>query len=76
MQQVVIDIQISAEEYVAHYRGTVRDVVARSRDGRRIRFPSGLLQPFLLHDGIRGCFRICFNEQGKFQTIERIPATA
>ena len=71
MNQVVVDINISAEDFMAHYRGSVRDVVALSRDGRRVRFPSSLLQPFLLHDGIRGSFQISFNDQGKFQRIER-----
>ena len=71
MNQVVVDISISAEDFMAHYRGNVRDVVALSRDGRRVRFPSSLLQSFLLHDGIHGSFQISFSDQGKFQRIVR-----
>jgi len=72
MHQVIVDISLSSERYLAHYQGAVKDVVASSRDGRRIRFPSSLLQPFLLHDGIHGSFRITFDGQGKFQKIERV----
>ncbi|MBY4677996.1 DUF2835 domain-containing protein [Marinobacterium arenosum] len=72
MQTVIVDIHISSEQYLAHYQGRVTDVVARALDGRRVRFPSNLLQPFLLHDGIRGRFQIEFDRNGKFQGIRRL----
>jgi len=72
MNQVVVDINISAEQYLAHYQRAVKEIIALSRDGRRVRFPSSLLQPYLLHTGIQGSFRICFDAQGKFQRIERL----
>lgn len=72
MPQVIVDLHISAEKYLAHYQGAVKDVVAYSRDGRRIRFPSSLLQPYLLHSGIRGTFRITFSNAGKFEKIEKL----
>lgn len=72
MPQVIVDLNISTEKYLAHYQGAVRDVIAHSRDGRRIRFPSSLLQPYLLHTGIHGTFRITFSNAGKFETIEKL----
>ncbi|WP_432473066.1 DUF2835 domain-containing protein [Amphritea sp. HPY] len=72
MNQVVVDISISAEQYLAHYKQAAKQVIALSRDGRRVRFPSSLLQPYLLHNGIQGSFRICFDGQGRFQQIERL----
>ncbi|MBQ0782670.1 MAG: DUF2835 domain-containing protein [Amphritea sp.] len=72
MQHIVVDISLSSDEYLAHYRQQVRDVVAISRDGRRVRFPSSLLQPYLLHNGIQGSFRISFTDSGKFNSIERL----
>ena len=72
MQQVIVDISISTEQYLAHYQGMAKDVYVKSRDGRSVRFPSSLLQPYLLHNGIHGCFRISFNAAGKFQKIERL----
>ncbi|WP_428033619.1 DUF2835 domain-containing protein [Amphritea sp.] len=72
MQQIIVDISLTQEQYLAHYRQQVKDVVAVSRDGRRVRFPSALLQPYLLHNGVQGSFRICFTDAGKFSSIERL----
>ncbi|MCV6610031.1 MAG: DUF2835 domain-containing protein [Amphritea sp.] len=72
MPQVIVDLNISSEQYLAHYQGAVKDVLAYSRDGRRIRFPSSLLQPYLLHTGVRGSFLITFSNSGKFETIEKL----
>ncbi|WP_315980025.1 DUF2835 domain-containing protein [Aliamphritea spongicola] len=62
MQQIIVDISLSSEEFLQHYRGTAKNL-ARSRDGRRIRFPAEILRPFLLHSGISGSFVIRFDDQ-------------
>ena len=53
-------------------QGAVRDVVAHSVDGRRIRFPAMILRPYVTHSGVQGCFQICFDEANRFKTIEKI----
>ena len=50
----------------------MRDVLATSVDGRRVRFPAMILRPFVTHVGIRGRFRILFDENHRFQGIEKI----
>jgi len=72
MREVTISISISAQDYLAHYQGTVNEVVARSSDGRNIRFPSTILQPFVSHEGIHGRFVINFDSSNKFHSIKRI----
>nr|WP_261841266.1 DUF2835 domain-containing protein [Aliamphritea ceti] len=72
MQQIIVDISLSNEEYLQHYRGTAKNVVAYSRDGRRIRFPADILRSFLLHNGVHGSFAIRFDDQGKFSDIRRL----
>ncbi|WP_426417433.1 DUF2835 domain-containing protein [Aestuariirhabdus sp. LZHN29] len=72
MQSLIVDILIPAEQYRAHYAGAVRQVQARSRDGRLVVFPSEILRPFVTRNGIEGSFRIEFDMQGKFQRIERL----
>jgi len=72
MQRIVVELSISMEQYMAHYQGAVTDVVARSLDGRRVRFPTKILQPFLLHNGIVGRFQILFDDAGRFQKIDRV----
>jgi len=72
MREVTISISISAQDYLAHYQGSVKEVVARSSDGRNIRFPSTILQPFVSHGGIHGQFVISFDASNKFQDIRKV----
>lgn len=71
-QQIVVDLHISAEEWLRLYRGEALNVAARSRDGRSVRFPARILQSFVAHEGIRGSFLIEFDERGKFQHISKL----
>lgn len=72
MREVTIDLAISAQDYLAYYQGAAREVVATCSDGRKIRFPSNILQSFVTHAGIYGRFVIRFDEQNRFQGLEKI----
>jgi len=72
MQRIVVDISIGPDEWIKLYQGLAQDVTARTRDGRSVRFPARILSRFYLNDGVRGSFCISFNDQGKFETIERV----
>lgn len=72
MNSITLRISISAEEFLRLYEGSAREVYAIGEDGRSIRFPARILQPYVLHDGIHGRFRIHFDVHHKFQSIERI----
>ncbi|GAA0687159.1 DUF2835 domain-containing protein [Marinobacterium maritimum] len=72
MNEIIVDIRISSDEYLKLYRGQSRVVSTRARDGRRVHFPANILRPWVLHDGIRGCFRIRFTTDGKFHDIQRL----
>lgn len=72
MRNLIVNLMISPEEYQRLYQGAVRDVLATSVDGRRVRFPATILRPFVTHTGVRGRFRIVFDENHRFQTIEKI----
>ena len=65
-------LRISAEEFKRYYRGTGKYVVTQDYQGRRIRFPAGLMLRFLTHDGIRGEFVIYYDENNKFREIKKI----
>ena len=69
---LMVDLYIPAEEYLRHYQGKISQVSAVSRDGRRVKFPSRILQPFVSHEGIRGTFAIHFDEYHKFVSIDKI----
>ena len=72
MQQIIVDISISPDEWIKLYQGVATDVHTTARDGRSVRFPARILSRFYLRDGIRGSFRIVFDESGKFSSIERL----
>lgn len=72
MQQIIVDISISPDEWIKLYQGLATDVRTTARDGRSVRFPARILSRFYLSDGVRGSFRILFDDSGKFTTIERI----
>lgn len=69
---VIVDIFISADEYLKQYQTASAIVSTRSRDGRTVRFPANILQPFVLHHGIDGSFKIEFDDVGKFKSIEQV----
>ncbi|MFB2705948.1 MULTISPECIES: DUF2835 domain-containing protein [Marinobacter] len=72
MQQIIVDISISPDEWIKLYQGVATDVCTTARDGRSVRFPARILSRFFLKDGIQGSFRILFDDQGKFASIERL----
>ncbi len=72
MQQIIVDIAISPDEWIKLYQGLAADVHTTARDGRSVRFPARILSRFYLKDGIRGSFRILFDGAGKFVSIEKL----
>lgn len=72
MKSVVVNLSISAEKYKLLYQGVAQSVYTRSLDGRSVQFPAKILQPFLLRDGIKGMFKINFDDQGKYMGIEKL----
>ena len=72
MQQIIVDISISPEEWIKLYQGVATDVHTTARDGRSVRFPARILSRFFLKDGLQGSFRIIFDDSGKFTSIERL----
>lgn len=71
-QSLIVDLYISAEDYLRHYQGSVHQVVCEARDGRRVRFPTSILQRFVGHGGIQGSFRIEIDDNNKLLGIQRI----
>ncbi len=72
MSSLIVDLAIAADEYLRLYEGSARDVLALARDGRRVRFPAHILRRFVTRDGIYGSFRIEFNADNSFRSVEKI----
>jgi hypothetical protein len=65
-------LAIPAEDYLAYYKGQIRDIVVRTVDGRRIQFPANALQAVISHQGIFGVFELRFDANHKLLGLHRI----
>lgn len=72
MATIVIDLDIPSGQYLAWYKGIARSVVTRSREGISVQFPANVLQKFVTMDGIQGVFRLTYDENNKFVSIEQL----
>ncbi|MHA7878321.1 MAG: DUF2835 domain-containing protein [Saccharospirillum sp.] len=71
-QSLIIDLHISADEFLRHYQGAAKQVACQARDGRSVRFPTNILQRFVRHDGIHGTFRIDIDENNKLIDVQQL----
>ena len=68
----VIDIHISADEYLKSYAGKAHVVNALCRSGQRLQFPASTLRPFVTHNGIKGSFEIEVDKNSKLIQVRRL----
>jgi len=71
MKESTCNLSISAEKLLSYYRGNVRNVIAKSTDGRTIQFPVEILRPFVTHGGISGIFVIKYDDNNKLIGVEK-----
>jgi hypothetical protein len=74
LNRLEFSLAISADQLERYYRGRVREVLAYTYDGRRVRFPLSLLRPFVSRQGVQGHFRIFFDQSMRCQRLEKIDA--
>ena len=72
MAEIIVSLNISADEYLKLYQGTARSVFTRTSDGQNIRFPANILQPFVSREGVKGSFKIEFDEHHRFEQISQL----
>ncbi|MDH5301118.1 MAG: DUF2835 domain-containing protein [Gammaproteobacteria bacterium] len=70
--KVYFSLNISHQDYLAHYQGAIQWVIVRAHDGRKVQFPASLLRQFVGHDGVHGAFEIQFDDNFKFQSMRRL----
>ncbi|MGX5173385.1 DUF2835 family protein [Aliikangiella sp. IMCC44653] len=73
VNEVRFRLNISAQEYLKYYRGQVHSVLVVSDDGKKVRFPANLLQPYVTKLGICGYFCLRYSNLGK--VIELVKLT-
>lgn len=65
-------LDIDADELMRFYRGETGEVVARADDGRTVRFAAVKLRPHVAAGGVRGRFRLRFDDDFRFVSLEKI----
>ncbi|MNT37494.1 hypothetical protein D3C72_1736330 [compost metagenome] len=72
MPSLVLDISLTADEFLAVYQGRANRVLLRSRDGRKVSLPARHLRPHLGHAGVQGTFQLEFSADGKLLSLHRL----
>jgi len=70
-KNINISLGISADEYLRIYQGSARFIQAISTEGKRVRFPANILQPFVTREGVYGDFAIVCDGEHRFKRIVR-----
>jgi hypothetical protein len=65
-------LDITPDQYLAYYRGWVKNVVAKDTHGLKIQFPALSLQKFVVADGVHGWFELHASDQGKFIGLYKV----
>jgi hypothetical protein len=73
IREIRLRLDIPPERLLAWYRGDAAEVQAVASDGRRVRFPARVLQPFVTREGIRGEFVLRYDAQSRFVDIRKLP---
>lgn len=71
INEVIIDLDIPASEYLRYYKGDASAVQTRARDGRSVRFPASLLRAFVDDGGVRGCFVLRYDGNHRLVSLSR-----
>ena len=74
MNRYEFQLQITPEEYLDYYRGTIRHVIVRCTNGQTVQFPASLLQRFVTPEGIHGAFVLTCDERHKCINLQRLAA--
>lgn len=68
---ITVSLGIPADEYLRIYQGSARFIQAMSSEGRRVKFPANILQPFVTREGVYGQFSIVIDSSHRFKKIIR-----
>ena len=70
--RVRVSIYLTVDQVHAYYAGAVKNVAAKTVDGRVIHFPANILRSVVDKNGVNGMFDIEFDQNHKFVAIHRV----
>jgi hypothetical protein len=72
IQRLVFKLAISADMFLAVYKGHAKSISTLSSDGRRVEFSADKVRQFLTHDGIYGVFEMTVSDKHEFLSIKKL----
>lgn len=72
MKQFEFQLNITEQQYLNYYRGSVRQVIVKSTTGATIQFPASLITKFVTSSGIQGHFMLTCDDAFKGSEIHRM----
>lgn len=72
LHKVVFELNISAQEYLQFYQGSVSSVLVNSFCGKKVQFPANRLQGYVTQSGIYGRFVLIYTNSGKVVELTKI----
>lgn len=72
MKRFEFRLDISSEEFLDYYRGTVKQVLVHLDDGHTVQFPALLLKPFVTSGGIQGDFVLTCDDNFKNADLKKV----
>ena len=72
VNQARFRLRITADDYLAHYRGSAKSVMAVTAEGKKVQFPARLLVPYVSRDGVSGEFVLRYDENNKAIDLRKV----
>ncbi len=72
MMELHFNLNISREQALRYYQGTVRTVIVTAVTGQKVQFPVEHIRSFIDQNGIQGQFSIQFDKDNKLIGLNRI----
>ncbi len=71
-KRLTINLDISPQQLIHYYQGTVSTVVTYTTNGQTIHLPANILRSLVQANGIHGIFELVVDKNHKFISIKRI----
>ena len=68
---LLVQLNIPLRDYLYHYHGHQRQVVATTENGHTLCFPTTALQEFVSPEGIQGLFSVELDQRFKLKRLTR-----
>ncbi|WP_245977581.1 DUF2835 family protein [Kushneria sinocarnis] len=74
MPTIDIVLNLSAQQCRSYYAGAAEHIHTHSPDGRKVLLPARALHRIVGPSGVQGVYRMTYDDNGRFVSLERIGA--